>query len=56
MSPNDSIDLSIKDEEIKWSDQDHLKFRVDAVKGLAALLNGEIDTGYFSFWLPAYQC
>ena len=51
MSPNDSVDLSIKDEEIKWSDQDHLKFRVDAIKGLAALLNGEIDTGYFSFWL-----
>ncbi|KAM3410875.1 hypothetical protein ACQJBY_002846 [Aegilops geniculata] len=44
MSPNDSVDLSIKEEEIKWSDQDHLKFRVDAIKGLAALLNGEIDS------------
>ncbi|KAM0925381.1 hypothetical protein ACQ4PT_004243 [Festuca glaucescens] len=44
MSPNDSVDLSVKDEEIKWSDQDHLKFRVDAIKGLSALLNGEIDT------------
>ena len=49
MSPNDSVDLSIKEEEIKWSDQDHLKFRVDAIRGLAALLNGEIDSGYFSF-------
>ncbi|CAM0955213.1 unnamed protein product [Alopecurus aequalis] len=49
MSPNDSVDLSIKDEEIKRSDQDHLKFRVDAIKGLAALLNGEIDTAQTLF-------
>lgn len=49
MSPNDSVDFSIKDEDIKWSDQDDLKFRVDAIKGLAALLNGEIELGYFSF-------
>jgi hypothetical protein len=53
MSPNDSVDLSVKDEEIKWSDQDHLKFRVNAIKGLAALLNGEIDTGCFFLF---YSC
>nr|CAB3461274.1 unnamed protein product [Digitaria exilis] len=42
-SPNDSVDLSIKDDS-KWSDQDHLKFRVNAIKGLIALLNGETDS------------
>uniref|UniRef100_A0ACD5U1T5 Uncharacterized protein n=1 Tax=Avena sativa TaxID=4498 RepID=A0ACD5U1T5_AVESA len=52
MSPNDSVDLSIKDEEIKWSDQDLLKFRVDAMKGLAALINGEIDTAQTLFGGP----
>ncbi|KAM3410877.1 hypothetical protein ACQJBY_002846 [Aegilops geniculata] len=52
MSPNDSVDLSIKEEEIKWSDQDHLKFRVDAIKGLAALLNGEIDSAQTLFGGP----
>ncbi|KAM0925380.1 hypothetical protein ACQ4PT_004243 [Festuca glaucescens] len=52
MSPNDSVDLSVKDEEIKWSDQDHLKFRVDAIKGLSALLNGEIDTAQTLFGGP----
>ncbi|VAH08054.1 unnamed protein product [Triticum turgidum subsp. durum] len=52
MSPNDSVDLSIKEEEIKWSDQDHLKFRVDAIRGLAALLNGEIDSAQTLFGGP----
>ncbi|KAE8777931.1 hypothetical protein D1007_49291 [Hordeum vulgare] len=52
MSPNDSVDLSIKGEEIKWSDQDHLKFRVDAIKGLAALLNGEMDSAQTLFGGP----
>uniref|UniRef100_A0A452Z954 MalT-like TPR region domain-containing protein n=2 Tax=Aegilops tauschii subsp. strangulata TaxID=200361 RepID=A0A452Z954_AEGTS len=52
MSPNDSVDLSIKEEEIKWSDQDDLKFRVDAIKGLAALLNGEIDSAQTLFGGP----
>jgi prenyltransferase beta subunit len=42
MSPNDSVDLSIKDEE----------FRVDAMNGLSVLINREIDT-CFSFWLLA---
>ncbi|CAL4908535.1 unnamed protein product [Urochloa decumbens] len=41
--PNDSVDLSIKDDS-KWSDQDHLKFRVNAIKGLIALLNGETES------------
>ncbi|OEL24319.1 hypothetical protein BAE44_0014662 [Dichanthelium oligosanthes] len=44
VSPNDSVDLSIKDDS-KWSDQDHLKFRVNAIKGLIALLNGETKSG-----------
>ncbi|KAJ1263213.1 hypothetical protein BS78_09G166500 [Paspalum vaginatum] len=43
VSPNDSVDLSIKDDS-KWSDQDHLKFRVNAIKGLIALLNGETES------------
>ncbi|CAM0149614.1 unnamed protein product [Urochloa decumbens] len=43
VSPNDSADLSIKDDS-KWSDQDHLKFRVNAIKGLIALLNGETES------------
>ncbi|XP_062181054.1 uncharacterized protein LOC133885365 isoform X2 [Phragmites australis] len=44
VSPNDSVDLSIKDEDIKWSDLDRLKFRVNATKGLIALLNGETES------------
>lgn len=44
MSPDDSVDLSMKDDS-KWSDQDHLKFRVNAIKGLIALLNGETESG-----------
>ncbi|XP_022685437.1 uncharacterized protein LOC101758532 [Setaria italica] len=43
VSPNDSVDLSIKDDS-QWSDQDHLKFRVNAIKGLIALLNGETES------------
>ncbi|WVZ98838.1 hypothetical protein U9M48_044215 [Paspalum notatum var. saurae] len=43
VSPNDSVDLSIKDDS-KWFDQDHLKFRVNAIKGLLALLNGETES------------
>ncbi|KAK3138586.1 hypothetical protein QOZ80_5AG0370780 [Eleusine coracana subsp. coracana] len=42
MSPNDSVDMSIKDDDLP--DQEHLKFRVNAVKGLIALLNGETDS------------
>ncbi|KQK05932.1 uncharacterized protein LOC100845589 [Brachypodium distachyon] len=49
MSPNDSVDLSIKDEDIRWSNQDHLKFRVDAIRGLAALLNGDIESAQTFF-------
>ncbi|KAL6619118.1 hypothetical protein ACP70R_034257 [Stipagrostis hirtigluma subsp. patula] len=44
VSPDDSVDLSIKDDDNKWSDQDHLKFRVNAIKGLIALLNGETES------------
>jgi len=44
ISPNDSVDLSIKDDS-QWSDQDHLKFRVNAIKGLIALLNGDTESG-----------
>jgi hypothetical protein len=47
ISPNDSVDLSIKDDS-KWSDQDHLKFRVNAVRGLVTLLNGETESGFFN--------
>ncbi|XP_035817263.1 uncharacterized protein [Zea mays] len=43
ISPNDSVDLSIKYDS-KWSDQDHLKFRVNAVRGLVTLLNGETES------------
>ncbi|CAN6328004.1 unnamed protein product [Urochloa humidicola] len=43
VSPNDSVDLSIKD-DTKWSDQDHLKFRVNAIKGIIALPNGETES------------
>jgi len=43
ISPNDSVDLSIKDDS-QWSDQDHLKFRVNAIKGLIALLNGDTES------------
>uniref|UniRef100_A0A0A9F277 MalT-like TPR region domain-containing protein n=1 Tax=Arundo donax TaxID=35708 RepID=A0A0A9F277_ARUDO len=43
-SPNDSVDPSINDDNSKWSDQDHLKFRVNAVNGLIALLNGETES------------
>ncbi|TVU19675.1 hypothetical protein EJB05_35838 [Eragrostis curvula] len=43
MSPNDLVDLSIKEDDSEWSDQEHLKFRVNAIKGLIALLNGETD-------------
>lgn len=43
VSPNDSVDLSIKDDS-KWSDHDHLKCRVNAIKGLIALLNGEAES------------
>lgn len=46
VSPNDSVDLSIKDDS-NWSDQDHLKFRVNAIRGLVALLNGETESGSF---------
>jgi hypothetical protein len=46
ISPNDLVDLSIKDDS-KWSDQDHLKFRVNAIRGLVALLNGETESGSF---------
>ena len=44
ISPNDSVDLSIKDDS-QWSDQDNLKFRVNAIKGLIALLNGDTESG-----------
>ena len=44
ISPNDSVDLSIKDDS-QWSDQDHLKFRVNAIKELIALLNGDTESG-----------
>ncbi|KAL6609859.1 hypothetical protein ACP70R_039828 [Stipagrostis hirtigluma subsp. patula] len=44
VSPDDSVDLSIKDDDNKWSDQDHLKFRVNTIKGLIALLNGETES------------
>ncbi|KAL6841326.1 hypothetical protein ACP4OV_028844 [Aristida adscensionis] len=45
VSPNDSVDLSIKDDDdIKWSDKDPLKIRVNAIKGLIALLNGEAES------------
>jgi len=55
MSPNDSVDLSIKDDGIKWSDQDDLRFRVDAIKGLAALLNGEMDPDAL-WWAQQLLC
>jgi hypothetical protein len=44
VSPNDSVDLSIKDDSQRF-DQDHLKFRVNAIKGLIALLNGDTESG-----------
>ena len=44
ISPNDSVDQSIKDDS-QWSDRDHLKFRVNAIKGLIALLNGDTESG-----------
>lgn len=49
MSPNDSVDLSIKDEDHNWSDQDHLQFRVNAIKGLVTLLNGETESAQLFF-------
>ncbi|KAK3135387.1 hypothetical protein QOZ80_5BG0418290 [Eleusine coracana subsp. coracana] len=44
MSPNDSVDMSSKDDDSNSPDQEHLKFRVNAIKGLIALLNGETDS------------
>ncbi|CAN6332828.1 unnamed protein product [Urochloa humidicola] len=43
VSPDHSVDQSIKDDS-KWSDQDHLKFRVNAIKGLIAFLNGATES------------
>ncbi|KAF2931109.1 hypothetical protein DAI22_05g185600 [Oryza sativa Japonica Group] len=49
VSPDDLVDLSIKDDNIKWSDQGHLKCRVNAIKGLIALLNGETESAQLFF-------
>uniref|UniRef100_A0A0E0L3D1 MalT-like TPR region domain-containing protein n=1 Tax=Oryza punctata TaxID=4537 RepID=A0A0E0L3D1_ORYPU len=49
MSPDDLVDLSIKDDNIKWSDQGHLKCRVNAIRGLIALLNGETESAQLFF-------
>lgn len=46
ISPNDSLDLSIKYDR-KWSDHDHLKFQVNAIRGLVALLSGETESAIF---------
>lgn len=51
MSPDDSVDLSIKDDS-KWSDEDHLKFRVNATRGLIALLNGDTESGF----IKCHEC
>ncbi|KAG8085825.1 hypothetical protein GUJ93_ZPchr0010g8230 [Zizania palustris] len=47
VSPDDLVDLSIKDDNMKWSNQDHLKSRVNAIKGLIALINGETESALF---------
>ncbi|KAL5230413.1 hypothetical protein ABZP36_029189 [Zizania latifolia] len=49
VSPDDLVDLSIKDDNMKWSDQDHLKSRVNAIKGLIALINGETESALLFF-------
>uniref|UniRef100_A0A0E0A087 MalT-like TPR region domain-containing protein n=1 Tax=Oryza glumipatula TaxID=40148 RepID=A0A0E0A087_9ORYZ len=49
VSPDDLVDLSIKDDNIKWSDQGHLKCRVNTIKGLIALLNGETESAQLFF-------
>ncbi|XP_006654506.2 uncharacterized protein LOC102711533 [Oryza brachyantha] len=49
VSPDDLVDISIKDDNIKWSDQNYLKFRVNAIKGLIALLNGESESAQLFF-------
>uniref|UniRef100_A0A0D9WH99 MalT-like TPR region domain-containing protein n=1 Tax=Leersia perrieri TaxID=77586 RepID=A0A0D9WH99_9ORYZ len=49
VSPDDLVDTSIKEDSIKWSDQDHLKFRVTAIKGLIALLNGDAESAQLFF-------
>jgi hypothetical protein len=49
MSPDDSIDMSIKDDDNNSPDLEYLKIRVNAIKGLIALLNGETDSGSLMF-------
>ncbi|XP_040380224.1 uncharacterized protein LOC102718178 [Oryza brachyantha] len=45
VSPDNLVDISIKDDNIKWSEHNYLKFWVNAIKGLIALLNGESESG-----------
>jgi hypothetical protein len=49
MSPNDSVDMSIKDNDNNSPDQEYLKIRANAIKRLIALLNGETDSGSLMF-------
>uniref|UniRef100_J3M4Q9 Kinesin light chain n=1 Tax=Oryza brachyantha TaxID=4533 RepID=J3M4Q9_ORYBR len=44
VSPDNLVDISIKDDNIKWSEHNYLKFWVNAIKGLIALLNGESES------------